>query len=171
MNDELWFDRSTIAALLGIAPKTFDEGLRKRLPADAVRGAGRDLRFFAPVAVQALVAKRVTAAERTADPDPLMSGGSDSPQLERYRAANADLKEMERDRVRKSLIRVDELEPQLMKLADVLRGAGDHLVRRFGNDAGQIITEAIDEYEAGLKTMFGTDDDLRRGGEGEGVPV
>jgi hypothetical protein len=77
-----------------------------------------------------------------------------SPALERYRAARADMAEMERDRLSKSLVRVTDIEPALMQLTALLREAGQRIARTAGNDVAGILNEAVDEWERGLHNVF-----------------
>lgn len=147
--EALWFPRQLCADLTRYSVKTFDDKIRRALPASAIRGEGKSLRFYGPEVV-ATHAKQ--QQERSSD-DPLLDG-VDSPGLERYRAAKADITEMERDRLRKQLVKVDEIEPALQQLAGVLRDAGERLARQYGNEAAGILNEAVDEFARGVDGLL-----------------
>ena len=76
--------------------------------------------------------------------DPLLVGGN-SPGLERYREAKADMAEMERDERNHSLISRDELREGWTLIAGVLRRAGESLGRQHGEDAQAIMDDALDD--------------------------
>lgn len=158
------------AALVSMSERHFDSSLRLKLDPTSIRGDGRLLRFYAPDVVSVWHTDRVgkLKAKQGAD-DPLMAEG-DSPGLERYRNAKADLAEMERDRQRKQIVRVEEIEPALMQLAGVMRSAAENLSRQFGNEAGGIVNEAVDEWADGVAILFaGRDADATPSGGTEGT--
>lgn len=165
---DLWLTRQQAAVLCGLSARQFDDAIRPRLPAGGERGTGQKLRISGPAVVAALVAYRVEQAKPApTDDDPLLAAGGDSPNLERYRLAKAQLAERdlaERDRtlVRRQVI-IDALRPA----ATGMRAAGDRLIKAFGNEAGQIFNEAVDDFEAAVTqtiTRFGADDDNRADG-------
>lgn len=75
--------------------------------------------------------------------DPLMVAGGNSPALERYRAARADMAELERDRIRGDLVRVAVIMETLRPFLTVLRRAGEQLRLKCGNDAVEIFNDSI----------------------------
>jgi hypothetical protein len=171
MSESLWFDRTDSAALIGVSARHFDEAVRPKLAADAVRGDRRSLRFHGPAVVAAWVAiKAERAKPAPTDADPLLADG-DSPGLERYRNAKADLAEMERDRQRRRIVNVEEIEPALMQLAGVMRNASENLARQFGNDAAGIVNEAVDEWGVGVAKLFAAAESGGAGDEGAAAPV
>jgi hypothetical protein len=90
--------------------------------------------------------------------DPLLAG-SDSPNLERYRAAKADLAEMEAAERRWQLIDADQLaEWWTTEIASPIRRATDTLLARFGTDAAELITKAISKAEAAVENRKSVDD-------------
>jgi hypothetical protein len=152
--DRLWFTRNDIAALCGLSPRHFDDAIRPRAK-DAERGTGKTKRFDGPKMVAAAIAYRLeqAAPATTEDGDPLLSG-SDSPALERYRNVKADLAERdlaERDKV---LVRANVIRDALRPAVSALRGTGDRLVRQFGNEAGDIFNEGVNEFEAAAKRVI-----------------
>ena len=78
--------------------------------------------------------------------DPLLTGGP-SEALERYRTARAALAELDVKEREGQLVPVGVYVPAMTHLAGILRRAGHRLVREFGNGAGEILNEAIDEFE------------------------
>lgn len=129
--------------------RNFDAVLRPRLARDAVRGAGKALRFHLPQVVAALVAYRLEQAAPAAaggEADPMLAGG-DSPNLERYRGAKADREEMARDRDRGTHANLRDLHTTLMRFGSLVRRGGEVLQRRFGVEAADVFNEAIDEAE------------------------
>lgn len=75
--------------------------------------------------------------------DPAMSG-PDSPALERYRLAKAELSELELAEKRKQLLPRGVVRQALASWAAILRNAGDQLGRRFGVGAQRVLTDALD---------------------------
>ncbi len=157
--EAIWVPRVEAAALVGISERHFDATLRQSLSDGAIRGEGRTLRFYGPDVVAAWHADRVAkikAKAVEAGGDPLLADG-DSPGLERYRNAKADLAEMDRDRQRKQIVLVEQIEPALLQLAGVMRSAADNLARQFGNEAAGIVNEAVDEWHDSVIRLFAGD--------------
>ena len=79
--------------------------------------------------------------------DPLLTGG-DSPNLERYRAAKADLAEMDALERRGRLVDVDAFaEWWGTEVAAPMRRAVETLQSRFGADAAEIVAAALRKVE------------------------
>jgi len=90
--------------------------------------------------------------------DPLMSG-SDSPNLERYRAARADLAEMDARERREQLVDIDTFtEWYASEVGHPIRKAIELLNLKFGPDAAAIMTRAIDKADAAVDKREATDD-------------
>lgn len=89
--------------------------------------------------------------------DPLLAGG-DSPNLERYRGARADLAELDREQRVGNLVSVEELAPVLLQAAGLIRGAGEKLQRLFGPDAFAIFSEAVDAAEQLIESKLAGDE-------------
>lgn len=83
---------------------------------------------------------------------------ADSPSLERYRAARADLAEHELAVRRGELIPRDEMMEVLRYCARVLRTAGEQLQKSFGRDAQELLNGALDEFEETIHGLSETDD-------------
>lgn len=109
--------------------------------------------------IDQMVGKEIESVRRSMGEDPLLNetGAADSPGLERYRMAKADLAEMERDRQRRRIVRIDQIELTLMQLATVLRDAGERIARQYGNDAADILNEAVDDWRVGVRKLIDGD--------------
>jgi hypothetical protein len=93
------------------------------------------------------------------DADALLGSDAPSPALERYReerAAIARLDRLERERV---LVRRDEIRQGLGRIAAILRTAGETLGQQYGNDAAEILNEALDDAERDIARFFGREAD------------
>lgn len=75
--------------------------------------------------------------------DTLLVSANDSPELERYRAARADLAEMERDERRRKLLGVERVREICLTVGDVIKSLRRRLRKRFGEEAGQLIDEGL----------------------------
>jgi hypothetical protein len=144
---DLWCSRRRAAVILDVSPRHFDEAIRPRLPDQAIAGAGRDLRFYVPALVQTIVGYRVEQAKPPADEEEalLMGGGSDSPSLERLRAATADIKERQRDEMDRQLVKVDDVVDALAPAVSIFRSAGERARRQFGNEVGDFYNETAED--------------------------
>lgn len=72
------------------------------------------------------------------------AGDVDSPNLERYREAQADIREMDRDERRGTHCRLAEVVQFMRAAGACFRTAGEQLERQFGRPARQILDEACD---------------------------
>jgi phage terminase Nu1 subunit (DNA packaging protein) len=86
------------------------------------------------------------------DPDAALLAGSDSPNLERLRAAKADREEIALAKDRNEVISVAQLHAALTHLAAILRRCGDKLGLRHGVEAQQLMNDAIDEFQRWIET-------------------
>lgn len=102
---DLWISRSIAAAALSMSTNNLDQRIRPRLDKKSVKGSGKTLRLFLP----AVVAAYMTQQQELQPTDPLLAGG-DSPALERYRAARAEMSEIELARIKGELIPAKEVE-------------------------------------------------------------
>lgn len=78
----------------------------------------------------------------------LMAAGGDSPHLERYRSASADLREMEVEERRGALVRLDDTKEFLGRLAKIIRSLGASLGKAYGPDAQQMLNEHLEDLNA-----------------------
>jgi len=88
--------------------------------------------------------------------DPLLAEG-DSPALERYRLAKAKHAELDLESRKGELIDREKARDILGRWAVLIRRLGERLVRRCGNEAGQMLNETLDECQLIVKESL--DDD------------
>lgn len=137
-----------VASLLGVNRSTLHRWVTER---DCPR---RDDGSFDLAAVIAWRCAELEARALTASGDPLLAGGGDSPNLERYRAAKAELAELDVGERRNSLIPRDELRVGLGVAASAIRRGIQEIDTRFGSEASGIMTSAL---ESCLHTLTGAD--------------
>jgi hypothetical protein len=149
-----WFTRAQAAELCGTSPRNFDERIRQHLPDDSTRGSGRNLRYHGAGIVAAMVAYRQPAAVVSPESDdPLLSGAA-TPALERYRSLKADLAEIDVGERRGRIVRSAVISDAIKGGLSAMRQTGDRLTRQFGNDAGQLYNEGIDDFEAAARQVI-----------------
>lgn len=89
--------------------------------------------------------------------DPLLSG-ADSPALERYRAARADLAEMDAAERRGQLVNMEEFFGwHSNEVSLPIRRAIEALQTRFGPEAAAIVAKAIDKADAAVERKDSTE--------------
>jgi len=81
---------------------------------------------------------------------PLLVGG-DSPALERYRAARAELLKLDRRLREEDLLDRGRVHDRLGQAAGILRGAAETLQRQYGPEAHAVFAKALDDAVAELK--------------------
>ncbi len=86
--------------------------------------------------------------------DPM--SGESTPALERWREEKWRLARLERQRVEQSQLPRDEIHELLGRVAGILRAMGDRLQRRFGPEAYNMLTEALDDADRHVATYFQT---------------
>lgn len=74
--------------------------------------------------------------------DPLLAG-PDTPQLERYRAARADLAELEREERKRNLIDREKAHGLFIRAAHVFRSTGESLARAYGPEAAKLFNDGL----------------------------
>jgi hypothetical protein len=152
-----WLTKNDCAAVFDVSARNFERGYMRYAPPTAVKTFGRATYVHVRSLLNAWAAAQKPAAAPQGEGDPLLAGAApDSPGLERYREARADLAEMERDRVKASLIPREDLEPALAEFAGVLRRAGETLARDYGNDAATVLNEAVDETVERWEQLLGS---------------
>jgi phage terminase Nu1 subunit (DNA packaging protein) len=131
-----------------LSPRQFDEAIKSRLAKAAIAGTGATLRYKAIDVVAALVEYRISQLKIEGE-DAALLAGDETPGLERMRLARADILEMERDKLHGKLVPIDELSTPLAQLGALIRNAAAKLARKYGNDAPELLNQAVDEAEAG----------------------
>lgn len=89
--------------------------------------------------------------------DPLLAG-ENTPNLERYRGARADLAEMEVKRQEGNLVDRSAMRELLGRAAGLIRGAAKSLQRAFGEEARRILDDSLDEVDREFSKVFGDRD-------------
>jgi hypothetical protein len=97
------------------------------------------------------------AVKLARDDDPLMQGVG-SPALERYREERALIARLDRLEREARLIPRDEIRESLGRIAAILRGAGDGIQRRFGNEAVEMLHEALADAQREINRMFAVEE-------------
>jgi hypothetical protein len=82
-------------------------------------------------------------------------GPKDSPALERLRAARASQEEIKLAAMRQAYMDRDWVHARLMEIASLLRQCGDQLQRQHGEDALQILDDAMTEIELKIGELGG----------------
>jgi len=85
--------------------------------------------------------------------DPLLVG-TDSPALERYRLARAKIAEHELEEKIEQLIPREQIHDGMTQLAGLLRSCGEQLQRAYGDDALDILNEALTGCQRVISSMF-----------------
>jgi hypothetical protein len=147
-----WFTRTEMARVLNVNPRQVDE-LRERVPEDAIKRVDRIVFLHGRRFLDARDRAVERADER--DAEALMTEGADSPAMERFRLARAQLAELELSERTAQVVRLDKLEPAIARFASILRKAGETITRLHGNDAGNVLIEAIDEAVRNWRHMLG----------------
>ncbi len=142
-----------MAAALGVKPQSFDNRYRPLIPEKFVVKEGRRVWFTAGV-VSAILEAELRGKDL--DEDGLFaSNNSSSPSLERGRDIKAKLLELEFKERLGVLIEVDKAERLLDIAASRIRSAGDKLARKFGDDARQLLVDALEDAEQEVEQTFG----------------
>ena len=99
------------------------------------------------------------------DGDPLLAEG-DSPALERYRNAKAELAEIDVAERKKILVSIDKLKPVFLRWATTIRRCGEWLGKRWGNEAAEALNDALAECQRVVDDELGNADLADGVGEG-----
>ena len=145
-----WVTRKEIAAVFDVSVTHVDRSLRRYVPAGMVKTIDGRTYFHG----RSLLDAWAEAERLKRHPDDLMSGDL-SPALEEYRRHRARVAKCEADEREGVSVALAEIDPPLMQLAGVLRRAGESLTRKYGNDAGAILNEAIERWQDGVNKLLG----------------
>lgn len=129
-----------------------EQAARYSLPLD---GPTIDLPRFA-MAFHDFLAKH--AQRLAAEEDSMLRSGL-SPALERYREEKALLARLDRLEREGELLRTSDVYRVLYQTADIIRHALDAVIRRFGDEAADIIDRAFDEVGLQIKEAFGSSEE------------
>jgi hypothetical protein len=125
-----------------------EQAVRYGLP---FAGATIDLRRLAHALHDFLAANAIKLSR---EDDPLLEGGA-TPALERYREERATLARLDRMEREKQLIPRDGVRQALGKIAGILRAAGESLQRQYGQQAKDLLDEALDDAAQEVERAFG----------------
>lgn len=95
--------------------------------------------------------RRPRAAKPPTDP---MLDGPSSPALEQYRKHRAAMALLDLRERRGNLLPRDQVHALLVRLAGLLRSAGEVLQRQFGVDAATVLEEALNDADADIDRFF-----------------
>lgn len=145
-----WVDRAQCEAMLQCNRARFNSYWRPRFQDSEILKDGNKLyyrgsallRIYADV--QNNPHKNHPGKKAADETDPLLVG-SDTPALERYRLAKAELSELELAEKRKQLVSLELLKETWGPVVDVMRRAIMTIEKDYGRDAGEVIDDAIDE--------------------------
>lgn len=141
-----WFTAAQVCGFTGVSRGNLNRDVLAYLPAEAVdRNASGHLRIHGPSVLAMLIDREIMRRGH----DDLT--GSDSPALERGRAARADLAELEVKRRRGELVEIDKVWSQLHTIRAIHRQAAVQLRRHHGDDALEIVNSAWADSERALQ--------------------
>lgn len=113
-----------------------------------------DGRYNARAVIEWLMVSRETTG------DPLLDSGDGSAALERYRAAKAELAEIDIAERKRQLIPRDLTRVWMGRLAGLLRNMGDRLGRRYGKDAQIAVNDTLSDFDRLVADAFLTNEPI-----------
>lgn len=151
---EWWFTKAEMAAMFGISERYFDREIRPLAPRDALRREGRCMMFLAFKILHVWRDNAIADALTDCTKDGIMVGAS-TPALEDLRRARAELAKLDLEERRHSLLPREGIRTAFGRVASILRAAGDTLLHRFGEEAAEILSDAIDDADGEMKQVAG----------------
>lgn len=139
-----------------MTPQSIRTTYLPQLRPEDVRRNASPLIFRVAAIIELIVDRKVSEQTKVTPDDPLLDDG-DSPALERYRLAKAKHAELDYAEREKQLIDKEKCRDVLSQWGNVIRKMGDRVSRRFGVEANQIVSEAIDECESVVKGLANAD--------------
>ena len=145
-----WAPLSQAADTFAMTADGFRRQIRPLLSEQDVRtagqGRGRKTYVYLRGAVQAFADKEAQRQVRAvAGPDAELLVGGDSPALERYRLAKAQLTEIDLDQRRRNVITMEAAKRLFGTVAAHLRRGLDTLQRQFGRDAYTVMKDCLED--------------------------
>lgn len=142
---DVWLNRADMARLFRCTAATFDANERQLAEDADVRRDGRKTLFNA----SAIVERAIESArlESIDSEEAELLTGPNTPALERLRAAKAHLAELDLAKRRGELVEIAELRGGLTTIANRLRSCLETLQRSYGDEAADLLREAIDDCE------------------------
>lgn len=136
-SEDCWLTFTELSKALDISDKAVRE-IKRYVPAKWLK-AGKPMKLYGRGAIL-LWASRQGGVD--ADDSAVMS-----PALERKRELECERLRIELDKQVGDLVPRSQMRGLLMGMAAVLRRTGELLVRKFGNDAGEVLQEGIDDMD------------------------
>jgi hypothetical protein len=147
--DPQWFSLAQMQAAFAVTPQGFAKSIRPHIPAADVMNEGQrgKVRIRCRGAIDGVIKHRIEQIKHGEGDE--MLAGDESPGLERYRLAKAELAEMDLQRQRGTHVDLRKLEPLLLRASGILRSAIEDVQRQYGNGPRDILSEALAETDAG----------------------
>src|SRR5688572_28730538 len=148
-----WVTKKALADFLDVTPRCFDQNYRRYLDAESQKLVGNTLWFKARAFLDRWKETGgrgnhgPAAIPGEADPN-LVGPVTDA--LEFYRKQKGLQEEIKLKEMQGAFVALNDLEPQLLALCGAVRRANEAVIRKYGNDAGQMLNEALDELENGV---------------------
>lgn len=133
-----WTTVADAARWLDITVQAVHQSYIPMLAADDIDRASKPMRLRT-AALIALAADRQTTGQHL---DAALLAG-DSPALERYRLARAQIAELELAQRKNDLIDREAARAVFGRWAAIIRRTGDQLNKRHGNEAGKLLADAL----------------------------
>ena len=150
-----WWTRIQMAEMFDLTAGGFQRSIQPHIPAEAIKqGEAKRLLFNGRAVIEAYASHR--KPETTSDPE---LAGDGSPALERYRAARAEIAEYDLQIRRGDLMARADVHAGLTEAGAILRRKIARLRKAYGDDAAQIITDAVDDMLRANERLFGDNED------------
>jgi hypothetical protein len=160
-----WISKTRAAELTGYSVRNFSERIQPRIDAKSVKGKGGSLRFDSRSVVRALIAYTLEQSRpKPEDLDPLLGSiaSSGDPVLDEYRREATTEKRLKNAQTRGELVDRARLELAFAPAFAAAAKCGDLLVKRFGNDAGDLWNEGIETMKDAAMKALQLDDDAAK---------
>ena len=148
-----WLKTTAMCCVFDITSNSFRRYVLPLIPSDGVRRSGRTTLIHARTAVEAWAAHRYAGVGAMA-----ATGNGDSPGLEAYRQARAELARLDLAERRGELVNVEQLNAAWARVAAVLRRGSALVERQFGSEARDVFDQALDAADK-IMRKDGDDDD------------
>lgn len=140
--------QADVAAFFDVSIDTVKDWKAKGMPGDTGR-------YSLATILRWLRSEGPWRARPRLDDDPLLAADVDSPGLERYRLAKAELAELDAAERRKQVVSVERLRALFLRWGPQLRSLGERLQKRFGAEAGKMLNETLDQCEGVIGDELG----------------
>lgn len=142
-----WLTKTQAAEVVGYSVRHFGERIQPLIEKQHWTGRGAKLRFMIHGVTKAAVDYATAQQKQPAEGiDPLLAG-DDSDALDEYRREATTEKRLKNAVTRGELIDREKTADAIRAGITAMRETGDRLVRRFGNEAGDLFNDAVGEFE------------------------